>query len=164
MTRYGRGVILEFCGDDSILAALVLFVVSLTAIISVPRFISQATSSGQTNSWSSFIYDYQDSRYNPGSGISSSNVGELQPAWFYSTGASVASQPNAYNASVTSTPIVANGSVFFSDWLGNTYSVNLATGNLNWKDHINNGSISGTPDVVNGVDYIAASSLPLYMR
>jgi len=55
---------------------------------------------------------------------------------------------------------VANGSVFFSDWLANTYSVNLATGNLNWKDHLNNGSISGTPAVVNGVDYIAELGPP----
>ncbi len=61
---------------------------------------------------------------------------------------------------MTATPIVANGSVFFSDWLGNTYSVNLATGSLNWKDHLNNGSISGTPAVLNGIDYVAELSPP----
>jgi outer membrane protein assembly factor BamB len=113
---------------------------------------TSAQSSGNSNGWSTFTLDYQDSRYNPDSGLNPSNVCHLQPAWNFSTS----------GVSVSSEPIVANGSVYFGDVFGNAYSLNLSTGSLNWKVHIHaHSSITGTPAVLDGVVYIASNSPPI---
>ncbi len=88
-----------------------------------------------------FTYDYSDSRYNSLSTITSSNVNSLHQVWKYSTGSVVTSQP-----------IVESGVVYFADWSGNVYAVNIANGALIWKRNMG-GAISSTLEVANGLVY-----------
>jgi outer membrane protein assembly factor BamB len=133
------------------LPLLVTVLLVLTAVVAVAsqQVETSAQSAGNGNSWPTFTLDFQDSRYNPDSGINPSDVCHLQSAWNFSTRV----------ASVSSQPIVANESVYFGDWFGNAYSLNLTTGALNWKVHVHSSSqISGTPAVVDGVVYVASLS------
>ena len=92
--------------------------------------------------WTSFTLNNNNTRYQSNSTINASNVGGLSQNWFI----------NAHDP-VTSTPMVQEGNVYFSDWGGNVYSANILTGNLNWR--INLGQpISSTPLVYNGIVYI----------
>jgi outer membrane protein assembly factor BamB len=134
------------------LLVMVLLVLSAVDFAASQQVGTMAQSVGNANSWPNFTLNYQDSRYNPDSGINPSNVCHLQPAWNFSTS----------GASVTSEPIVANGSVYFGDWSGNAYSLNLSNGALNWKTLVHaHSEISGTPAVVDGVVYITSLTPPI---
>ena len=54
--------------------------------------------------------------------ISSANVATMKPAWFVPT-----------SGLVSSTPLVWQSSVIFSDWSGRVWRVNTATGKVLWK-------------------------------
>jgi outer membrane protein assembly factor BamB len=88
-----------------------------------------------------------DSRYQSDSLITSSNINQIKQAWFFPA-----------NHSVTSTPLVQDGSVYFADWGGNVYSLNIFTGAINWKTNVGF-SISSTPALANGLVYVAGSPL-----
>lgn len=95
------------------------------------------------NDWTSFTLNNNNTRYQTQSPINSSNVGEL-----------VAGPTIESVGGTTSTPIVANGNVYFADWSGYIYSANLSTGNINWKTFVN-GAISSTPEWYNNTLYVA---------
>jgi polyvinyl alcohol dehydrogenase (cytochrome) len=69
-------------------------------------------------------------------------VGTLSQKWFFST-----------SYSVTSTPVVLNGNVYFADWGGNIYSLKVADGKLNWKYHVSH-AVSSTLLLANGLVYV----------
>lgn len=117
-----------------IVHALILFaILSLTA--------AQA----QEGDWSSFTLNYNDTRYQVNSTINASNVGALTESWVANL-----------SLGTTSTPLVVNGSVYFADWSGNVYSLNLSTGSPNWISDVGHGNaISSTPSVAGGVVYVA---------
>lgn len=58
--------------------------------------------------------------------------------------------------SVTSTPVVVNGNVYFGDWGGTVYSVRVATGEVNWKATLHN-AISSSVAVAQGLVYVSLS-------
>jgi polyvinyl alcohol dehydrogenase (cytochrome) len=105
--------------------------------VNVQKINADQPSGGE---WTQLINDYKDSRYQP---TSIGNVSILTKAWIFHT-----------NGSVTSTPIVKNGSVYFDDSGGNIYSVNVTTGSLNWKIH-RSAYYSSTLAWANNVIYIA---------
>src|SRR5262249_31450865 len=77
-------------------------------------------------SWTSSGQDIGDSRNQPNeSAIGASNVGLLGVKWTFTTG-----------ASVSATPTVADGQVYFPDWAGNLYALDAATGQQIWKTQI----------------------------
>ena len=96
--------------------------------------------------WPSLTLDSQNSRYQSQSTITAANVGQLRQQWMFKT-------PRA----VTSEPVVLDGSAYFADWTGNVYSVQIATGELNWKVNLGN-PISSTPSLANGLVYVSLSS------
>jgi polyvinyl alcohol dehydrogenase (cytochrome) len=123
----------------------------LSAVVStftpLPASAGQATDSTSANSsWTSFIYNYENSRYVQSSAINSTNVCHLLEKWFYSAGG------------VTSTPTVNNGTVYFANWAGDVYALNLTTGGLIWETHLGSGAVTGTPTIVNGSLYVATNS------
>jgi outer membrane protein assembly factor BamB len=132
---------------------IVLLVASLfAAILLLSGWAAVEQTSAQTGTptggdWTSFTLNYNDSRYQAGSTITSSNVASLKQAWFFPA-----------NYSVTSTPIVQNGHVYFGDWGGNVYSLNINTGSINWKTNVGF-AISSTPALANGLVYVAGSPL-----
>ena len=102
----------------------------------------QALADNPGGDWTSFTLDNNNTRYQAGSTVNSSNVASLQEAWEF---------PTQY--SVSSTPVVQDGAVYFADWAGNVYSVDLDGGSLNWK--VNLGApISSTLLLANGVVYV----------
>jgi polyvinyl alcohol dehydrogenase (cytochrome) len=128
----------------------ILSVLLFVGILVLSAYALVDQSSALTNSggeWTSFIFDNNDSRYQASSTITSSNVGSLTEAWFFPA-----------NYSVTSTPIVQNGQVYFSDWGGNVYALNVNTGSEVWKTNVGF-AISSTPALANGLVYVAGSPL-----
>jgi polyvinyl alcohol dehydrogenase (cytochrome) len=91
--------------------------------------------------YASFITNNNDSRYFSNSTLTGSNIGELVSAW------------NISSNSTTSTPMVLDGNVYFTDWNGFVYSANIADGAVNWKTGLGS-TISSTPAVANGMVYV----------
>src|SRR5438128_12673801 len=96
----------------------------LVVLFLVPSLASNAVSSTCGPDWTSFTCDYDNSRNNAGSTITSANLVAVlkHQQWFFPT-----------NHPVTSTPIVSDGNVYFADWAANVYSVNITTGSANWS-------------------------------
>ena len=103
---------------------------------------TSTTTSGGSNDWPSFTLDYADSRYQANSAITSSTVATLSAQWSITTA-----------GSVTSTPVVLNGNVYFADWAGNVYSASVATGHINWQTNLGY-AISSTLALANGLVYV----------
>ncbi len=99
----------------------------LSGIFGLSMFSTAASaplsSAATTQTWTSFTYNYNNSRYNANSLVTASNVKTLKLDWHVDTG-----QVN------TGQPIVSNGAVYFGDWGGYAYSVNLTNGKTIWKD------------------------------
>jgi polyvinyl alcohol dehydrogenase (cytochrome) len=131
----------------------------LSGVLGLTVFSSAASASPAlqtpvtTQNWTSFTYNYNNTRYNPNSLVTSSNVNTLQMLWHVDQG-----QVN------TGEPIVSNGAVYFGDWGGYAYSINLTTGATIWKDdmstitssylhHTYKAQISGTFLAQGGVIY-----------
>ena len=91
--------------------------------------------------WTMFNFDNNNSRYNPTSTVTSANVGSMTLKWHFATGDTVTSQP-----------IVSNGVVYFDDWDGNIYALNIATGSAIWKINVG-GNMSASLTLSNGVLY-----------
>jgi polyvinyl alcohol dehydrogenase (cytochrome) len=58
--------------------------------------------------------------------------------------------------SVTSTPVVLAGNVYFGDWGGNVYSAKVDDGKINWKVNLEN-AISSTLTAAGGRIYVSLS-------
>jgi polyvinyl alcohol dehydrogenase (cytochrome) len=102
-----------------------------------------AASVAPGGNWPSFTYDYSNSRYQASSTVNSSNVATLTQKWMIPT-----------RSSISSTPVVLNGSVYFADWSGDVYSANVSTGKVLWK--VNLGfPISSSIALGNGLAYVA---------
>src|SRR2546426_4078095 len=136
-------------GASSIPRSTSLLTLLLVTLMIVPQLASSINSSTCGPDWTSFTCDFSNTRYNAESKITASNVNRLIQKWFFET-----------DHSVTSTPIVSNGKVYFADWAANVYSVNIADGSLNWRVNVGPPTtsvqaISSTPAVANGLVYVA---------
>jgi polyvinyl alcohol dehydrogenase (cytochrome) len=128
---------------------VISLLVSVALLSGLPytKQTSALTGSTDQTSWTSFTFDNSNSRYQASSSLNAGNVGSLKRAWFFET-----------NYSITSTPVVQGGNVYFPDWNGTVYSVNVATGIANW--HYNAGfAISSSLLLANGLVYIAGGPL-----
>ena len=122
-------------------ARLALFVLVTAAMLPILAH-SQSVKGGD---WASLLLNYNDTRYQPNSTVNASNIGSLVQDWQIATG------------TVTTTPLVVNGNVFFDDWNGWVYDANILTGSTaypNWRVNLGGNSISATPLVYNGTVYV----------
>jgi polyvinyl alcohol dehydrogenase (cytochrome) len=103
------------------------------------------TSSPPGGDWTSFTYDYNDSRYNAASNVTASNIPSLKLAWHI---------PSGY--AVTSQPLVLNERVYYADWGGNVICANIVTGSVIWKTNLG-APISSTVALSGGDVYVALS-------
>jgi outer membrane protein assembly factor BamB len=97
--------------------------------------------------WTSFTHDNENSRYQANSTITSSNVGQIKQKWVIST-----------QKSITSTPVVLNGNVYFADWGGNIYCATVSTGDVNWKVNLGSARITSTLALANGMVYVGSGT------
>jgi len=91
------------------------------------------------DSWNYWGRDLNNSSYDKDEkGITAANVGNLKVKWVFDLaadgGADCASNRDGCSSYVT--PTVSDGSVYFTDYAGNLYSVDTATGKLNWRQQI----------------------------
>lgn len=91
------------------------------AILAFASFTVYASS----NNWTSFTLNNNNTRYQQNAGINSTNIGTLNEHWQIVT-----------DYPVTSTPIVSNGKVYFTDWGGYVYSANITSGSINWETNL----------------------------
>ena len=133
-------------GSPSLFRVNKLFRTLTVGCICLLLFVSssyrQASSQTSGGDWTSFTLDDNNSRYQATSAVTSSNIGLLQKAWEY---------PTQY--SISSTPVVQDGVVYFADWAGNVYSVEVDDGSLNWMVNLG-GPISSTLLLANGLVYV----------
>ena len=124
--------------------ALVFFLVlsSGSQEVSALKQVTIAPNVQSGGDWNSFIFDFNNSRYNSASTITSSNVKNIVQKWKIITG-----------FSITSTPVVSNDTVYFADWGGNVYSANLTTGIVNWQVNLGK-PISSTLALAYGLVYV----------
>lgn len=125
----------------------VVIAVAILAIIAIALFALSFHHGRHPAEWTTFTLDMNNSRYQANSTITSSNLSSLSQKWFIPT-----------NAYVTSTPLVMNGTVYFTDWNGYLYSANILDGGINWKLNLG-GAISSTPALVNGTLYVGLGPL-----
>jgi polyvinyl alcohol dehydrogenase (cytochrome) len=105
--------------------------------------IAHSQAVGNINNWTSFTLNNNNSRYQANFTINSFNIGNIVEKWQINTGTGI----------VTSTPIVNNGNVYFTDWNGSVYSANVLTGSPNWKANVGQ-TISSTLLIANGIVYV----------
>jgi len=101
---------------------------------------------GAGSGWTSFGRDQAHSRSNPAeSEITVETVGSLELAWEVDA------------PGVTSTPIVHEGVVYWSDWSGGIHASDLADGAMRWSVEYPEGEksgSSGTPTLLDGALYV----------
>ena len=103
---------------------------------------SSARDAAAGGEWTSFTHDHSNSRYQAGSTITADNVAALERAWSFRT-----------REDVTSTPVVRDGRVYFADWGGNVYAVEVASGALVWQQKVA-GAVSSTLLLSHGRVYV----------
>jgi polyvinyl alcohol dehydrogenase (cytochrome) len=87
--------------------------------------------------------------------INAANVGGLAPRWTFTTRKSQTSVISTNTSDVSATPTVSNGTVYFPDWGGWLYAVDVQTGKARWTRRISDynkikGSFSRTSPAVAG--------------
>jgi outer membrane protein assembly factor BamB len=117
--------------------------VACVALLTLAASACGSSSGRPGGDWAALSADGSNSRYQAKSTITGQNVARLQQQWMIHT-----------NASVTSTPVVLDGNVYFADWSGNVYSAQVKTGTLNWKVNLGN-PISSTPTIADGKVYVS---------
>ena len=130
------GLLLAACGGSATTAACSL---STSATSTNAAASSTIAASG---SWLYSNADLANTRDAPGSTISSANVSRLKQAWTFKLTGRAATAVRPYG-SLTATPIVQDGVVYFQDLASNVYAVALATGKLQWEYQCNQLERSG---------------------
>ncbi|MGH9280748.1 MAG: PQQ-binding-like beta-propeller repeat protein, partial [Acidimicrobiales bacterium] len=132
---------------------------SLAAQRFLPRLVVTtavllATTAGVVASaadWPEFRADVTNSGVNPAeNAIGPSTVGSLAPVWAAPTG-----------DQVSSSPAVANGTVYVGSDDTRLYAMNAATGQILWST-ITGGSVRSSPAVANGTVYVGSDDTRLY--
>lgn len=82
--------------------------------------------------------------------LSTANAGRLDALWLLKTGGAIAAQP-----------AIVNGTIYVGSWDGYEYSVNEASGTVNWKTFLGQTitcnttqGVTSSAEVVNGVVYV----------
>lgn len=135
----------------AVMLALMAFALISITIFLFPKANAPAAAYVQgatpSSDWTSFILDLNNSRYQAFAGINASNVGNLTQRWFFST-----------LGAVTAQPVVQNGTVYFGDWDGDVYAVNLRNGSVKWEADVKD-RITSTAALYDGVVYVAYGSM-----
>jgi glucose dehydrogenase len=114
------------------LSFLTLLVVALAACGGTSSTITGTpTPQPSTGAWPQANYDYSNTRNTSESSITEQNVNQLGVAWNVPV-----SGVSAFGALATS-PVVANGVVYWQDLQSNVYAVDLQTGKLKWTKMYN---------------------------
>ncbi len=115
-----------------------IFIVITPQLIQAQQPSSADTHSGQHTGeepveWPVYGRDLYGSRYLPASGINPENVQQLEVAWTYRTGEMDPEYDTKRPASFQATPVMVDGSLFFSTPLGRVVALDPETGEELWE-------------------------------
>lgn len=94
-------------------------------ILSIPAASAGDDEGPSPGQWTMSGHDADNSRHQPHTRISPENAANLKQKWVFTAG-----------ASVSATPAVADGIVYFPDWAGNFFALNAETGAVVWKHQL----------------------------
>jgi acido-empty-quinoprotein group A len=106
-------------------ASAIIAVASLWSAVAPLRFA--AADAG--HDWPNYHGDFSGRRFSPANQVNVSNVSKLEPAWSYSI--FVGLSPGMYGKMIKSTPVVANGVMYFSV-PDHCWAIDAATGKELW--------------------------------
>jgi quinoprotein glucose dehydrogenase len=112
---------------DAALASLLL-----VGAVCTPLYAAEPTPGGIAN-WPYYGGDAGGSRYSPLTQIDRSNVAELKVAWEYHTGDVSDGTDNRRKSEFEATPIVAEGTMYFSTPFNRVIALNPETGQEKWS-------------------------------
>jgi glucose dehydrogenase len=92
-----------------------------------------AAADGAIVDWPYYGGDAGGSRYSPLTQIDRSNVAELKPAWEYHTGDISDGSDNRRKSEFEATPIVADGTMYFSTPFNRVVALDPETGREKWS-------------------------------
>jgi alcohol dehydrogenase (cytochrome c) len=145
------GLLVAACGGSSTPTAGCNLIKGVTATNA-----AASTTAATSVSWPYSNADLANTRDALGSTISSANVSGLEQAWTFKLTGKAAKGIAPYG-SLTASPIVRDGVVYFQDLDSNVYALAFATGRLQWEYRCNQPEQSGPgPNgvaVVNGTVY-----------
>jgi quinoprotein glucose dehydrogenase len=97
-----------------------------------------------TDGWEAYGHDALGSRFSPLGQIDRGNVGRLQVAWTYHTG-ELGERGTRGKSSFEATPLVVDGTLFFSTPLGRVIALDPETGAERWvfDAHVDRGAHYG---------------------
>jgi outer membrane protein assembly factor BamB len=132
-------------------AVSMLLAVLLTVLVGCAG--SPPSAKPTIGTWLQPNYDYANSRDAVESTLSAKNVSKLGIAWtFPITGSSI-------YGSLSTTPIVVNGTVYLQDLQSNVYAIDLQSGNLKWEKMYNADSVGPNGVAVDQGKVFAATSM-----
>lgn len=103
--------------------------VALACISGAAPLQAQASAGSSAGEWTAYGHDALGSRYSPLSQITRENVSQLQLAWTYRTGDTTHTrQPAKFEA----TPLMVEGTLYFSTPFGRIIALDPATGRERW--------------------------------
>lgn len=97
--------------------------------------------------WPMLCYDVANTAHNPASSAPREAIGQR---WGYETG-----------ATVSTSPAVVDGVVYFGSWDGTVYAVDVSDGTLKWQFGTG-GDVRSAPTVAEGVVYVGSNDGNLY--
>lgn len=83
--------------------------------------------------WPYFGNDAGGSRFSAAAQISRGNLDQLTPVWTFRTGETGQGYASAYKHSFQATPVLANGSLYFSTAFNRVFALDAETGSENWR-------------------------------
>jgi glucose dehydrogenase len=134
-----------------------LLITFLTAILVVPAWADSGAVppevSQHVKDWPLPNKDYSNTRAAMDSEINSGNVKNLQIAW------SMPINDTGAFGSASSNPLILGDTIYFQDLRSNVYSVDLATGKVNWMRNYNLSTIGPNGPVVGWGKVFAAKGV-----
>lgn len=97
-----------------------------------PQYFETGMEKENKNNWIFVNHDIFGTRNSNQTEISKSNIGQLEVKWRFNN-----------TVEIQDPPIIVGDKGFFQDYLGDIFSVNLDTGELNWKTETNGGPTMG---------------------
>src|SRR6266516_7914773 len=115
-----------------------------TAAQATGTAVTRTSPSASSAVWPQANFDYANTRAAANSSISSGNVGQLGVAWTFRVASA-----GTYGTLSTS-PVVVNGTVYLQDLMSNVYAIDLQTGTLKWQKLYNAADLGPNGPAVDG--------------
>src|SRR3954465_10947392 len=109
------------------------WLLSALIIFSAGRFDALAASSAANDEWPAYGNDGGGTRHSPLTQINPGNIKDLKIAWVYQTGEGVSESRAGKKAAFEATPILVDGTLFFSTPFNRVIALDPLSGKEKWR-------------------------------